>query len=270
MLKLIKANIAANLLLCRRNRLVLLIAIFFLFILATSLIPSLIFRSTALKFEIISLIFMQVSGFITFFSLAVALLLIFYPLNRRCLKIVITKPCPLEVWLLSILATALLISFTLHLLNLLIALILFCLWHIPIQAGVFYLAVDALLESAIMIAVLIFLVSVFHPFIAVLLMAVVNEHLFHYLLTLIMGGLEAVTITTVKSALQIGYWIAYGFYLILPSYGPYSHQKAHIHSSLRLEDGDLSYLGLTFVYACLLGLACYFLTCLVLKSKRHT
>lgn len=270
MLKLLKANINANLILCRRNKLVMIIAIFFMFIAVTSLIPSLLLHSTALKFEIISRIIREMSTFINLFVAALGVLLVFYPLNRRCLKMVITKPCPPEVWLLAVLATALLVSITLHLLNLLIALLLFFFWHIPLQAGIFYIAVNAFMQSAIMVSVIIFLVSVFHPFIAVLLMAVVNESLFYYLLLLITAGIKTAETHIYKSLLKIGNQVAYAVYMILPIYAPYEHQLKGVYSSLRVDGPAFSYLGLTFVYACLLCTLCYAMTCFVLRHKRHT
>ena len=57
-------------------------------------------------------------------------------------------------------------------LTLVVTAILFLVWHIPFQWGIFYVVVDGFLRSIIIFSVITFLATVLHPFIAVLVMLV--------------------------------------------------------------------------------------------------
>ena len=137
MLKAFRANLVADLIFFRRNRLVVLVAVFIGFIWCSTLIPSLLFMSARDKFQLIKTLIAESQWFVMFFVAALAVMTLSYNFNHRCFKMVITKPCPSEAWLLAHYAAVLLVAAVLYALLLVAAVALFAAWHIPLQWGVF-------------------------------------------------------------------------------------------------------------------------------------
>lgn len=263
------ANIKTNLKFYRRNKLLILIAIFFLFIWGMAFIPSLIFISAGQKFKIIQSFLQQSGWFINIFIAALGMLTIFHHMNSRSYKMVITKPCSPEIWLLSNFISAMLVAASLYLLVFLSSLIMFLVWHIPLQWGLLYIILDGFFRSVISFSILTFLTVVVHPFIAVLVISLINEGTFYWLIVLVSAGLKTATKLSAKIILYIGKYFLYVIYMLLPSFTPFSDETHKIYSGLKIIPSDLKYLGLTFLYTTLISLLFYFLADYSLKSKRH-
>lgn len=270
MLKAFRANVRADLIFFRRNRLVLLVALFICFIWGTSLLPSLLFVSARDKFQQIKMLLEQSQWFVTFFVAALAVMTLAYNFNQRCFKMVITKPCPSEVWLLAHYAAVLLVAAVLYALVLTAAVGLFFAWHIPLQWGVFYLVADSFLRAVVVVSVLSFLVTVLHPFIAVILMGLASEGTFYGLLIFLSAAAAGAATQSAKFWYTASNTLCYALYLSVPSYSLFDQNVATVHSSLRMAWGDLKWLGLTVLYTALVGALFYALTALALRRRRHT
>jgi uncharacterized membrane protein YkvI len=234
------------------------------------LVPSLLFMSARDKFQLIKMLIEQSQGFVMFFVAALAVMTLAYNFNQRCFKMVITKPCPPEAWLLAHYAAVLLVAAVLHVILLAASVVLFMVWHIPLQWGLFYLVGESFLELVVIVSVLSFLVTVMHPFLAIILMAIANEGTFYSLLVLISAALAKATAQAEKLWYGAANTVAYAFYLAIPSYSLFERKAAGIHSSLRMGWGDLKWLGLTLLYTLLASALFFILTALALRRRRHT
>lgn len=269
MKKAFLANLVAHLIFFRRNRLVVLIGLFLCFIWGTTLIPSLLFISARDKFQLIQMLMSQSHGFITVFVAALAVMALHYNFNQRCFKMVITKPCPPEVWLLALYVAVMLVAAVLFTLVLVAAVVLFLAWHIPLQWGVFYVVGAAFLQVMTIVAVLSFLVTVIHPFLAIILMALASESTFYGLLIMLSAAISHATAPWAKFWYGAANVVVYGLYLIVPSYSLFEKKVAKVQSSLRMGWGDLQWLGLSLLYTILISALFFALSSLALRRRRH-
>ncbi len=267
MLKPFRSNLVAHLIFFRRNRLVALIALVVCFIWGTMLLPSLLFMSANDKFDMVKMLINQSQGFVTFFAAALAVMTLTYNFNRRCFKMVITKPCPPEIWLLAHFGAVLLVALALHLIILSATIVLFLSWHIPMQWGVFYIVCESFLHTVAIVSILTFLVSVAHPFLAVLLMLVASEGTFYGLLTLLGAAVQHATKPWAELGYRLADAVAYALYLIIPGYSMFEKTATPIHYSLRMGWTDLGWLGLTTLYTILVGALSFTLAALALRRR---
>lgn len=268
-MKQFQANLVASLIFFRRNRLVVLVGLLLCFMWGATLIPSLIFMSASDKFTLIRSMLEQSQGFVLVFVAVMAVMAVAYNINNRCLKMVVTKPCPPEMWLLAHYAAVLLVALVLQALILAAGIVLFKVWHIPMQWGVFYLFAESFLRIVTVVSILSFLVSVMHPLLAIVLMTLANEGTFYGLLILLSAVLTGAT-GHVKMLYNIANVAVYALYLVVPSYSPFERQVQVIHSSLRMGWGDVKWLGLTLIYTVLVTALFYTLTAIVLRRRRLT
>ncbi|MEI6564737.1 MAG: hypothetical protein WCO42_10580 [bacterium] len=264
------ANLSVHLTFFRRNRLVVLVGLFLVFIWGTTLIPSLFFISSRDKFQLIKMLMEQSHWFVMVFVAALAIMTLSYNFNQRCFKMVITKPCPPEVWLLALYAAVMLVAAVLYALVTAAALILFGVWHIPLQWGVLYLFGESLLQVAVIVSILSFLVTVMHPFMAVILMGLANESTFYGLLVMLSAAVSHASEPWARFWCKAANVVTYGFYLAVPSYSLFEKKVEKLHSSLRMGWGDLQWLGLSLLYTLLVASLFFALTALALRRRRHT
>lgn len=268
MVRQLITNIRTNLMFYRRSRLLRAIVLFLLFIWGLMLIPSILFITSTTRFEIIKHIFCQLSVFSTFLTVILGTSALFHHIRSRCIKMVITKPCLPEIWLLSNLLSPIIVCFTLYMLTFLICLALFMIWGIPIQWGLIYITLDSFFKAIVILSYLMFLITIFHPIIAVLFALIIQENTIYLLLTWIMVGLETVENPVHKVLLQWLKPIFYFIYMILPT-EPFSDKTLSIYNSLRVTITDLKYLFSTFGYTMILASFFYLLADYFLKKKRH-
>jgi hypothetical protein len=268
MAKQLWANIRTNLKFYRRNKLLLLIGLFFLFIWGVSAVPALFYISNRQKFEIIQMILDQSGWFINFFVAALGVLTLFHHLSSRSYKMVVTKPCAPETWLLANFLSAMLVSALLNLAVLVLSAVLFAVWSIPFQWGVAYIALDGILRSAILSSILSYLTILVHPFIAVLAVLVINEYMFYQLIVLVSAGLKNATLWSRKVFFAVVKYGFYVLYLLVPTLFPLALKTQKIYSGLKMRPSDLKYLGTTFAYTLVICALLYFLSDYSLKKKR--
>lgn len=261
-------NVWNNLKFYRRNRLLAILSVFFLFFWAAASIPSLIFISTRDRFEIVQLILRQSASFINFLVPALGILGIHHHLSSRSYKMVITKPCLPDIWLLSHFISAILMACVLYFLAFLVCFVLCVIWSIPFQWGLLYIPVDGVFRSAIILAVLTCLTVLFHPFLAIIMVLLFGESTFYRLVIWSSAGIE-----TSADGLQKGLWtvatyVFKALYMIVPSFEPFSASTKQLYGSLKASPADLKYLALSLAYSAVACALFYFIGNHSLKRKR--
>lgn len=267
-LRQLGANVRAHLLFYRRNRLLVLIAILLAFVFLMTLVPSLLFRSSSQRFEIVKTIFETLNFFLFLFAAALGLLGVWSHLRDRSIKMVMTKPVPPELWLLSHFAAAGAVMIVLVAGNVLLTTGLFLLWDVPVQDGIVFLGLSSICRCLILFAYLTFLSVLMHPAVAGVVVLLLQQETFYQLALLTSSAREFVEAGVYRALLGA---IRHGLvfvYKVLPVYEPYPETVHRIGSSFRLADGDLSTLGLTLLYTLAIAGLFYLLAVAALRRRR--
>ena len=264
--ELFRANVRANLAFFRRSRLLMAFGLVFLLMMVLRTIPPLFTDSGVQRFETLAEVFSELNGFLLVLSGGLGLFVISTHLRNRSLKMVFTKPCSPAVWLLSAFVSAVAVSFLLSCLVLANSVAMSLIWHLPVRAGLLFVAADNLLASVSLIAYLMFLAMLVHPAIAVTCAALFNASMFYsfYVWTLAYG--RAGNSGTAMRAMQ---HIFHFLYLLFPIFYVFSEKTAKIYSSLRVAQGDWKYLLYSLGYVVVLSVFCYLVSLFLLQKKQH-
>lgn len=269
MFRHLATNIGVNFIFYRRNRLVLVAIFVFAAIALMSLVPSLAY-STGERFQTILMVLSTASWFITVFVNILAVLTITYHFNNRCFKMVVTKPCPPATWLLADLASLFIVTVALNLLAFIIVLCMYLGWHIPFQWGTFYLLFEGVARTMTIAAIITFLVSVMHPFPAIVLFMLGQSSTFYGLhSTLASAALNASSVWS-KWLCVAGKWVAHVCYIAVPEFSLFDREGTQVRSSLKMTLGDAGRLGLIMLYTVLIVVLFFLLTERVFRRKRLT
>ncbi len=201
---------------------------------------------------------------------ALALISVSHHLQNRSLKMVISKPCPIEVWLLSPFLSVAAIAACLYAVVLTLAVGLALLWRIPIHPGLFFVTCNEFLRAMIISSYLILLASLFHPVIAAMVVLMMQEDQFYWLTILISKGLEATPDSPWRGWFLAATQISQAIYRTLPWYEPFARQTAHIHFGSPIGWGNLKYLAYTAVYTACFASFCFLISDWILRKRRHT
>jgi len=264
MLEIFTANVWAHLTFFRRNRLVLVISIIMLVVMCLSMLPSLFFLSSNKHFEIITTIFKELNMFAYLLTGGLGMFLVASHLRARNIKMVVTKPCPPEVWLITGFIAAGLISLFLHAGVLCLSLLLSVAWGVPVQSGFLFLSIDSFNSSIILLSYLVFLTMVMHPVLAVIITLIFNEGAFYGLMTIfgIANKMDAGGSWSI-----IGYYIAKTVYFLTPMTDPLAGKHIGVSYSFKTVPSDWVSLGESFLYGLAVCGMFYFLSCLFLRRK---
>ncbi len=269
MYALLRANVETNLVFYRRNRLLVAAALFIVLIMGITSIPAIIFTSKTQHLDLIKTVLRMVTGFSTFVTVGLGLMLVSQHIRDRSVKMVFTKPCLPEVWLLGSFLSAALVAFVLFAGGLLISSILFAVWGIPFQTGVLFIVLNEFFQALSLMAFATFLSVVFHPVMALFVLLVLREELFYWLKVMLTGGIKALGNNVLAVLLVPVKLLVDWLYMLWPTFSPYEEKMSRLFTSLRGSDADWTYLFLSITYAVLLTAAFYFLTGYVLKKKRY-
>jgi ABC-type transport system involved in multi-copper enzyme maturation permease subunit len=207
------------------------------------------------------------NGFVAIITPILGVFTISHHIRNRSIKMVITKPCLPETWLLSSLLSPVIVCAILHIVIFLISASLFMIWGIPFQWGLLYISLDSFFKATIWLSYLIFLGSIFHPVVAILFALIIHEGTFYVLIIWIMAGIELVEAPVHETLLQYLKPIFYLIYMILPT-EPFSDKALSISTSLRPALSDLKYLFFTSAYTLVITSFFYLLAAYFLKKKR--
>jgi hypothetical protein len=269
MYALLRANVETNLAFYRRNRLLIAAALFIVLIMGITSIPAIVFTSKTQHLELIKIVLRQVTGLGTVVTVGLGLMLVSQHIRDRSVKMVFTKPCLPEVWLLGSFLSAALVAFVLFAGGLLISSVLFAVWKIPFQTGVLFIVLNEFFQALSLMAFATFLSVVFHPVMAIFVLLVLQESLFYWLKIMLTGGIKAMGEGALAALLKVVKLFVDALYMLWPTFSPYEEKMKRLTTSLRGSDADWTYLLLAITYSVLLTVAFFFLTGYVLKKKRY-
>ncbi len=267
--KQLRACLATNITFVWRNRLPVVVGSLFLGMALLTMLPALFLATPGRHLVLLRQLVSTLSGCVYWLSGAIALLTLSHHLRSRSVKLVLTKPCPLEVWLLANFLSVLAIAFVLDVIIWLVGAGCAALWGLSVQQGVAYLLFDSFCRTMIVCAYLILLTTLFHPVVAVLVAVMFQEGMFYMVLVWLSanvnatGGAVPPVLVVLKQAFQ-------ALYFLVPSYAPFLMDTAGVHQSLRVGAGDLAHLGSTLLYAVCFASFCFWGSDLVLRRKRLT
>jgi len=266
MFQQIIANIQTNLIFYRRNRLLVAASVFIVLMLGLTTLPSLFFMSSSKHLDQVRTIVQQIHSFAFVLTAGLGLLLVSQHIRDRSVKMVFTKPCLPETWLLSSFLSAAIVAFVLYAGAFIIAVILSALWGIPFPSGIIYISLNEYFQTLSLMAYVTFLSVIFHPVLAALFILLFQEQTFYYMKMLLASGIKA---TGEQPFLKLLKLLVDVVYMVLPTFNPYADKTHQIYSTLRGSDANWDYLFPAIAYALTVTALYYFLTVLVLKKKRY-
>ena len=266
MVELFKANILADLTYYRRSKLLLAFMLVFLLLTALQSLPPLFMNSGVQNFNSLRQIVSVLNFFLLILAAGMGLLVISSHLRSRSLKMVFTKPCPPELWLLSAISSAATMSFFLNVVVLGSGVLLSVLWHIPVRMGLVFVSAETFVVSLGLIAYLMLLAMIMHPALAAIVALIFNADLFYQF--------DVWTKAAIRSgnssiALRIVEQLFHSLYILLPMLYPFDKQTQGVHTSLRVMSGEWKYLLFSLGYVLTLSAFCYCLALFALKRKNH-
>lgn len=266
MAELLRANMMADLTYYRRSKLLLAFVVVFLLLTALQSLPPAFMNSGVQSFNSLQQIVADLNFFILVLAAAMGLLVISSHLRSRSLKMVFTKPCPPELWLLSAFLSAAAISLFLNLVVLGSAVVLSLIWHLPVRMGLVFVSAETFAVSLGLASYLMLLAMLMHPALAAIVALIFDADMFYYF--------DVWTKAAIRSgnssvALRMVGHLFHSLYLLLPMVYPFDKQTENIHTSLRVMSGEWKYLPFSLGYALALSAFCYCVALYALKRKNH-
>ena len=172
---------AAHLRFYRRSRIVLGVGLAILGLWSLTLLPLFFGGSNAGRFNQLRSVAQQLTTLGWLLSAALGLYVTSTHLRNRSLQVILTRPGSPQLWLASVFASALIVAAAMQAIGAVVTLVLSLAWGVPYQIGFFYMAVNAVFQAAIVIAVLTTLGAVLHPVVAFLVFVLFNENTFESL-----------------------------------------------------------------------------------------
>ena len=265
--KLLKANILADLAYYRRSKLLLAFMLVFLLMTALQSLPPLFMNSGVQNFNSLQQIVSTLNFFLLILAAGMGLLIISSHLRNRSLKMVFTKPCRPEVWLLSAFLSAAAMSLFLNGVVLGSGVLLSSLWHLPVRVGLVFVSAETFVISLGLIAYLMLLAMVMHPALAAIVAIIFNADLFYQFDVWTKAAIRS---GNASLALRMVEGVFHSLYILLPMVYPFDKQTEKIHTSLRVMSSEWKYLLFSFGYVVALSAFCYCVGLYALQKKNHT
>jgi len=265
MLEQISVNVFAHLKFFRRNRLLLAFSLVMLGLMALSSLPAFFMMSKTGHFEVVKALFIEMNGFAMVFTAALGVFLVSSHLRGRNIKMVVTKPCLPDVWLLSGFLAAALVSFVIHMAVFVVMLSFSYFAGLGVFSGYFFMTARSFITAMIYMGYLMFLAMAMHPVLAVIVLLFFNEGTFYSLKTFLLmvgtakgsGGFTAVLLKLMGIV-----------YMILPMTNPMSEHTAGVYETMRVTGADWVGLFNAFGYMLSISALFYFMADFLLKRKR--
>jgi ABC-type transport system involved in multi-copper enzyme maturation permease subunit len=266
MAELLKANILVDLTYYRRSKLLLAFMLVFLLLTALQSLPPLFMNSGVQNFNSLQQIISNLNFFLLMLAAGMGLLIISSHLRNRSLKMVFTKPCPPELWLLSAFLSAATMSLFLNVAVLGSGVLLSFFWHLPVRTGLVFVSAETFAVSLGLVAYLMVLAMLMHPALAAIVALIFNADLFYqfdvWTRAAIQSGNSSIALRMVER-------LFHGLYILLPMLYPFDKQTQNIHTSLRVMSGEWKYLPFSLGYALALSAFCYCVALYALQKKNH-
>ena len=246
MRELLWAHTLTNLRFFARSRLILGFALVATALWSVSLVPFFLFESSGQRFNVLRELSTQLHLLGWFCGAGLGLFALSAHLRNGTTRLLFTRPSPPELWLASVFLASFLVALAIHSAAALITLVLSTAWGIPYQLGFVYLAIDAVIESMIVIALLTALGSWLHPVLAGLLAALANDSMLYFLTLQIESSVKANGAswwTTIAGA------PVHVLYAVAPMLDPFQRQTIEVAATLRLDVAQWGYLAAAWGYA---------------------
>lgn len=159
----------------RRNRLLLVVGLIFLAMTLLTMLPMMYTMSANTDFAILNSLYSDLNRFSFVFTAGLGLFLVSSHLKDRNIKMVLTKPCLPETWLLSGILSAVVVSFVLYLSIFVFALIFSLVMGIPFQAGFIFISINGFMRAVVLLSYIVFLAMIMHPVVVVMVALIFNE-----------------------------------------------------------------------------------------------
>jgi len=231
---------------------------------AIGMVPAFFFTTNANRFDVLRDIAQELHWVAGTVTGGLGLLIVWSHRRQRSIKMIATKPSPLEGWAASVFLAAVLVGAVAHTS---VAAVVFGLswhWHVPYELGFAYYGAMQMLRSLILLAVLTALGTAFHPVISFLVVLLFSESTFDGLGTLVAGAVQAGIHTTALGAvlkgLKVVYWMA-------PTYSPMAYRMQWLRDSMRVPSGAWRYLLIGAGYALLASAFGYLLMLTTLRRR---
>ena len=249
MMRLILANVGVHLKFYRRNRLLLLVVL----ILAVFSLPILTVQmmSAGDKFRNVQIAVTFAAGMSELLGALLGLTLYSHHASGRSLKMIFTKPCPPEAWLLSAFVAGGAVLLAFHLLVLGAALVMFVAWGLPVQWGVVLVLAHSFLQAFLWFGWMLFLTLAMPPVAAGALGLMLNASMMHMLLQRLVldaSGESGWFSVAAQAALK---YIVMAAYALLPETSLYTQELKALKESYRFDVGALGYIALSGIYVLL-------------------
>lgn len=261
-------NIKNNLKLYKRSKLLIVLGIIFFCFYGLITLPTLFMASSSSKLNVILKILNSFNGFSTIFLVILMLVGLISPIKNRSLKMIITKPCLPEIWLLSNYISAIFIAFLLNLVIFLIVSGLFLLWDMPFQWGLVYIFLHRFFQAIVLLSYITLLALAVDTWGAVVFGIFLTERFFFFFSNMFLALKDSVTNNFGKGILLVFQKIFYFIYFLLPVSEPYSKETGTVSRSLRLVSSDWKYLAFSLLYTILISVFLYLLSAEFLNKKR--
>lgn len=238
-----------------RSRLLLSFAAVLLGLWLLGLVPFFLTGSSGDRFETLKAVSWQLQSFSWFYTAAIGLFALWTHVHQRNTSMIFTRPGAPQIWLASVFLSAIIVAAAIHAAAAAVTFVLSVAWGIPYQIGFLWLAFDGIIESIVIVSILTGLAAAIHPVIAVLALLFLNESMFLWLDTMLLGAAQAsepgIWLTLVERAVR-------ALYTIAPMLDPFASKTAAVSESLRVSLADWGYLGGGLAYAALVFVLFFF------------
>jgi len=234
-LDLLLLNTRVHLKFFARNRLILGLAILVLVVSSLGLLPAIFMSTISGKFDVLRMIVGYLTSVTVFVTSSLGLFAVASHLRGRSLRVVLTKPCPPEVWLGSVFLAGACVIVALHGLVAGIVGVLSLAWSVPYQTGFAFIALDGLCRALVWFSYVTALSVALHPVVAALLALFIHESTFFGLKFLLASATKAKGWSWLTA---IAGGIVDAIYMVLPMTEPYSQKTETVYSSLRTVGRD--------------------------------
>jgi hypothetical protein len=265
MLEQLRLHVRTHIRFFLRNRLVLGLGLAMLGLFALSFVPFVLMDSSGSRFERLKFIVSQLHLFAWFYGGVLAVLGTSSHIRDRSLRLVLTRPASLEVWVASMFVAAFTITAAAHALIATAGFGLSLASGVPYQTGFFWIAIDRTFESLIVISVIGAVGAALHPAMAALAFVFLNETMLNGLLWMVLAAREA---GNSSIWLRLADGIVRAVYAAVPMLDPFSSNTRLVGESARATLSDWGYLGAAAAYSGLTALFCFLLTVWVLRRRQ--
>ncbi|MEO5824055.1 MAG: hypothetical protein ABIT71_26405 [Vicinamibacteraceae bacterium] len=255
---------ASHLRFYRRSRIVLGVGLGILALWSLTMLPLFFGGSAASRFNQLRGVAAQLTSLGWLLSAALGLYVTSAHLRNRSLQVILTRPGSPQLWLASVFVSALMVAAAMQAIGAVVTLALSLAWGVPYQIGFAYMAVDAVFEAAIIIAMLTTLGAVLHPVVALLVALLFNDGTFASL----RFGVEFM------KAQGHGGWftdavrpLVIAIHTALPMLDPFESRTASVAQSMRVDGGDWGYLAATAAYSLAVTVVCFLLADVALRRR---